>query len=141
MKLIIAGSRTINPSVKDIADIVFDNRIPITEYLRLLSIKECFLQLIYLKIHHGKDLTVRWKLMNGSQKMKKTDYKKIKEVLKHPDKLGAGARKREALPSKLRGTAVMKEFAKGTLHSGSGEKVTNPAQAKAIAVSESKEKK
>lgn len=31
MKLIIAGSRTLNPSVKEIADIVYAHRISITE--------------------------------------------------------------------------------------------------------------
>jgi len=73
--------------------------------------------------------------------MKKADYKKVKAALKHPDKLGAGARKRDKLPDKLRGAAVMEEFAKGTLRSGSGAKVTNPAQARAIAYSESKKGK
>lgn len=33
---------------------------------------------------------------------------------------------------------VMREFKKGTLNSGSGKKVTNPAQAKAIALSEAR---
>ena len=38
---------------------------------------------------------------------------------------------------------VMGEFARGTLHSGSkkGPKVTNPAQAKAIALSEARKRK
>lgn len=35
---------------------------------------------------------------------------------------------------------VMKEFHEGELHSSSGEKVTNPAQAKAIALSEARER-
>jgi len=43
-------------------------------------------------------------------------------------------------PKELKGKAkigmVMKEFKKGTLRSGSGKKVINPAQAKAIALAE-----
>lgn len=36
---------------------------------------------------------------------------------------------------------VMQEFESGTLKSGSGQKVTNPKQAIAIGISESKKKK
>jgi Family of unknown function (DUF6496) len=56
--------------------------------------------------------------------------------MKHPDKLGAGAKKRKSLPAKEKIGVVMKEFSRGTLHSGSGEKVTNPKQAVAIGYSE-----
>ena len=67
-----------------------------------------------------------------------------KEAMKHPDKLGEGAKKRKSLPNKEKVGVVMSEFKHGTLHSGSGAKVTNPAQAKAIGMSEaglSKKKK
>jgi hypothetical protein len=71
----------------------------------------------------------------------KKDYKKIKEAMKHPNKLGAGAAKRRSLPSADKAAVVMKEFARHTLHSGSGEIVTNPQQAKAIAMSEAGKKR
>lgn len=57
----------------------------------------------------------------------------------HPDKLGAGAAKRKSLPSKDKKKVVMEEFKRGTLHSGSGQKVTNPMQAVAIGYSEAGE--
>lgn len=63
-----------------------------------------------------------------------------KAAMEHEDKLGAGAAKRRNLPANQRGSVVMSEFKRGTLYSGSGHKVTNPAQAKAIAHSESKGK-
>jgi hypothetical protein len=62
--------------------------------------------------------------------------KKQKDAMKHPDKLGAGAAKRESLPAKDKKEVVMNEFKRGTLYSGSGQKVTNPKQAVAIAYSE-----
>ncbi len=64
--------------------------------------------------------------------------------MKHPDVLGAGAKKRKELPNKEKIGVVMSEFKHGTLHSGSGAKVTNPKQAIAIGYSEagkSKKKK
>jgi len=51
---------------------------------------------------------------------------------------GAGAKYRKTLPPSKRPKAVMKSFEKGELHSGSGEIVKDPKQAKAIAISESK---
>lgn len=63
--------------------------------------------------------------------------KKAQEAaLHHPDKLGAGAKKRKSLPPKDKVGVVMEEFKKGTLHSGSGGKVSSPQQAIAIALSE-----
>lgn len=60
------------------------------------------------------------------------------DVYKHADVPGAGAKKRKGLKgrkSKIR--AVMGEFKRGTLRAGgSGKHVTDPAQAKAIAISE-----
>jgi hypothetical protein len=60
--------------------------------------------------------------------------------MRHPDKLGAGAKMRRKY---LRGDkekvhVVMSEFKRGTLYSGSGEKVTDRRQAIAIALSESR---
>jgi len=56
--------------------------------------------------------------------------------MKHPDKLGAGAAKRKSLKPKDKVETVMKEYKRGTLHSGSGPIVHNPKQAIAIALSE-----
>jgi hypothetical protein len=61
---------------------------------------------------------------------------KIKEAMKHADKPGAGAKKRKKLKGKDKVEVVMKEFKRGTLHSGSGKKVTDRKQAIAIAMSE-----
>lgn len=58
--------------------------------------------------------------------------------MQHADKLGAGAKKRKKLPAKEKVHVVMKEFKRGTLHSGSGQKVTNPKQAIAIGLSEAR---
>lgn len=70
-------------------------------------------------------------------KKKTKTQKKIKEALKHPDVLGAGAKKRKKLAPKQKIEVVMKEFKQKTLRSGgSGKKVTNPKQAIAIALSE-----
>lgn len=61
----------------------------------------------------------------------------VQEALKHPDELGEGANKRKKLtnPEDV-WSAVMLEFKRGTLWSGSGSKVTNEKQAKAIAMAE-----
>jgi len=64
---------------------------------------------------------------------------KIKKAMSHPDKLGAGAAKRKSLSTKDKKKTVMEEFKRGTLHSGSGDKVTNPKQAVAIGYSEAGE--
>ncbi len=70
-----------------------------------------------------------------------TKASRKKEALKHLDKLGAGAKKRKSLPNKEKVGVVMHEFKRGTLHSGSGEKVSNPKQAIAIALSEARKSK
>lgn len=57
-------------------------------------------------------------------------------ALKHPDKLGAGAKKRKHLKGKAKVGVVMSEFKRGTLHSGSGAIVKNPKQAITIGLSE-----
>lgn len=64
-----------------------------------------------------------------------------KKAMKHPDVLGAGAKKRKALPAKEKIPVVMKEFARGTLNSGSGHKVKSKAQALAIGYSEARKGK
>ena len=66
--------------------------------------------------------------------------REVEQATQHPDVLGAGARKRESLDPQDKVHAVMKEYDKGTLHSGSGEKVTNPKQAVAIGLSEARKK-
>jgi hypothetical protein len=63
---------------------------------------------------------------------------RIREAMKHPDELGAGAKKRRKLKPKERFSAVMREWKRGTLNSGSGHKVKSYAQAVAVASSESK---
>lgn len=61
-----------------------------------------------------------------------------KTVYEHPDKPGAGAKKRKKLHSPQdKFEAVMGEFKRGTLRSGNGSVVTNRKQAIAIAASES----
>lgn len=64
-----------------------------------------------------------------------------KSVYRHPDVLGAGAKKRKRLNAKQTYEAIIHEFKRGTLRSGSGEHVTNPAQARAIGKSEASKKK
>jgi hypothetical protein len=63
---------------------------------------------------------------------------KQKGALKHEDRLGEGAKKRKSLAGKEKIPVVMKEFSKGTLHSGSGAKVKSKAQALAIGYSEAR---
>jgi hypothetical protein len=70
-----------------------------------------------------------------------TRESRINAAMQHPDRLGAGAAKRRHLKPSERGTAVMKEFARGTLRSGGGSHVTSAAQARAIASSESKKRR
>lgn len=74
-------------------------------------------------------------------KNKSAKQKRKHEAMKHPDELGAGAKKRKKLPHKEKVGVVMSEFKHGTLNSGSGEKVTNPKQAIAIAMHESGQSK
>jgi hypothetical protein len=57
-------------------------------------------------------------------------------------KLGAGAaRRRKIKGSKKKIEAVMGEFKRGTLHSGSGDIVTDREQAIAIAMSEARKRR
>lgn len=65
---------------------------------------------------------------------------KVSEAMRHSNKLGAGAKKRKKLSQKNKIRAVMKEYDRGTLHSGSGKIVTNQKQAVAIALSEARKK-
>lgn len=62
-------------------------------------------------------------------------------AMEHPDKPGAGAKKRKKLGAKSKTHVVMSEFKRGTLHSGSGGKVKNRKQAIAIALSEARKAK
>jgi hypothetical protein len=61
-----------------------------------------------------------------------------RKALKHPNKLGAGAKARKHLKGKSKVDVVMHEWGRGTLHSGSGKIVpkSNRKQAIAIALSE-----
>lgn len=66
----------------------------------------------------------------------------IRRAMQHPDELGAGAAKRRKLTTAGEKVhAVMGEFSRGTLHSGSGQIVTNRDQAVAIAMSEARRRK
>lgn len=66
----------------------------------------------------------------------------IREAMRHPDVLGAGAAKRRGLMPKDKIHTVMKEFKRGTLRSGGGgQKVTSRKQAIAIALSEARHHK
>jgi hypothetical protein len=67
--------------------------------------------------------------------------KSVEWAMHHKDVLGAGANKRTHLTNEDRFRAVMKEFMRGTLNSGSGKKVKNQKQALAIAYSEKGKKK
>jgi hypothetical protein len=60
------------------------------------------------------------------------------KAMRHSNKLGAGAKTRKKLSGRAKIPVVMKEFARGTLHSGSGKIVpkSRPDIAKAIAMSE-----
>lgn len=60
----------------------------------------------------------------------------VAKALRHGNRLGAGAKARKHLRGQAKVGVVMREFARGTLHSGSGAIVRNPKQAKAIALSE-----
>ena len=61
--------------------------------------------------------------------------KKVAEALKHPNKLGAGAKKRKKLNPQEKVATVMKEWKRGTLKSGSGKMVKSQKQAIAISLS------
>ena len=62
---------------------------------------------------------------------------KLKDIYKHSDTPGSGAKKRKHLRGQNKVHAVMGEFKRGTLRSGgSGKHVTNRKQAIAIAMSE-----
>lgn len=74
------------------------------------------------------------KKISGKKKVKNS----IKKAMNHPDVLGAGAKKRKHLSPKNKVKTVMHEFGRGTLHSGSGAKVTNQKQAVAIGLSEAR---
>lgn len=62
-----------------------------------------------------------------------------KAAMKHPDKPGAGAAKRKHIKDpKSKIATVQEEFKRGKLRSSSGQKVTNPKQSIAIALSEAR---
>lgn len=64
--------------------------------------------------------------------------KRVQEAMRHSNELGAGAKKRHGLSKDEKIEVVMREFKRGTLHSGSGEIVKDRKQAIAIAMSEAR---
>lgn len=60
----------------------------------------------------------------------------VSKALRHKDILGEGSKKRKHLKDSEKVEAVMKEYKRGTLYSGSGRKVKSRKQAIAIAMSE-----
>ena len=89
-----------------------------------------------MKKHEKKD----YKKHEKKHEEKKHEEKVIKKAMKHPDVLGAGAAKRHKVKNpKTKVKIVMDEWKRGTLNSGSGQKVTNPKQAIAIGLSEARE--
>ena len=60
----------------------------------------------------------------------------VTRAMQHADVPGAGARRRKRLRGQQKVHAVMGEYKRGTLRSGSGAKVTKRSQAIAIAMSE-----
>jgi hypothetical protein len=73
-----------------------------------------------------------------SHRASPADRTKIREALRHKNVLGAGAEKRRGLPKEDVMPAVMAEWKRGTLHSGSGKIVKKHSQAIAIGMSETK---
>ena len=67
--------------------------------------------------------------------------KSIKNAMKHPDILGAGAKKRSNLSPKDKIKTAVKEYERGTLNSGSGHRAKSKAQALAIGYSEAHKSK
>ena len=65
---------------------------------------------------------------------------RILAALRHPDILGAGAKRRKKLKPFERTEATLAEYKRGTLRSGSGEHVKSRKQAIAIALSEARKK-
>jgi len=63
-----------------------------------------------------------------------------KNIYKHPDRPGEGAKKRKFLSSSDTVHAVLGEYKRGHLRSGSGKHVQSKKQAIAIALSESRKK-
>lgn len=67
--------------------------------------------------------------------------KQVNKAMQHANVLGAGAEKRKHLNAVDTFHAVMAEYTRGTLHSGSGHIVKSAKQAAAIAASEAMKKK
>lgn len=88
--------------------------------------------------HHKHEKMEKKHAKKEHSKKHEKKEERAKKAMKHPDKLGAGAKKRKKLPAKEKVGVVMKEFKRGTLNSGSGAKVTNPKQAIAIGLSEAR---
>jgi len=81
-------------------------------------------------------------MVMGSHTKALRAHMRRQKYYKHPDKPGAGARKRRHAGAKDKVGIVMGEFKRGTLRSGgSGKRVTSRKQAIAIALSESRKRR
>ena len=65
----------------------------------------------------------------------------VKEAMRHKNVLGAGAKKRKKLSPDNRVKAVMSEWKRGTLHSGSGKLVSPKQYSQALAIAMSEKRK
>ena len=77
-------------------------------------------------------------VVNQRNRARNRRTERLDNAMRHSNRLGAGAEKRRSLPPKDKVDVVMREFKRGTLHSGSGDIVSNPKQAIAIALSEAR---
>jgi hypothetical protein len=82
------------------------------------------------------------KAKGAKPRTEKQSNRRIEAALRHPDKLGAGAKRRRDLnlTKEEHIKVVMLEYERGTLHSSSGKLVTSKKQALAIAYLEIKSK-
>lgn len=107
------------------------------------SSQETIGQNIATEIHAGKPqkqaIAIAFKEAGKSNKDEITKQEKeaLSRAMHHADTPGAGAKQRAKLRSpEQHQRAVSKEFERGTLYSGSGQKVTDPKQMAAIANAE-----
>ena len=89
----------------------------------------------------AEGVTVRLRHSSGSASHQ-AERSRVRLAMRHPDRLGAGAARRRRLfrrnpQGKIH--AVLSEFKRGTLRSGSGGHVRSRKQAIAIALSEARE--
>lgn len=85
-------------------------------------------------------LHLAW-LKNLKRRVNDMRNKAVSKALQHPNKLGAGAKARKNLNKSDNSNAIIAEYKRGTLHSGSGGVVKSKKQAIAIIVSTNKGRK